>query len=562
MSNYTIGSLFDGSGTAPLAATMLGMKPLWASEIEPFPIAVTKARFPKMKHLGDISKINGAEIEPVNVIIGGSPCTDLSIAGKQLGLKDGKQSHLFYEMIRIIREMREATHGAYPRFVAWENVPGAFSSNQGRDFLAVVEEFCRIADDAVHITRPTKWRNAGAVVGNGWSFAWRVIDAKHWGVPQRRRRIYAILDLGSERAGEILFERAGLPWDSEPRGEAGQGTPADAVGRADRGGGVVGAFCAGAAPAAGSIGYSERVAPTLKAGQCAFPMGAVVYAIDALSSNSMKSKNPHSGFHEEDYIKCLDTSDGNPSKNQGGNVIVQETVYALQGNGIDRSVGAGCNGAGWREGEMYTLNTIDRPAVVYSIDQQGGKGAANYDENVMCPILSNSHGTPHAVVFDARGNGDGDVAATLTGDHQNRVTDYTNIAAFEDYQYGGYRESDTLGTLRTSCGGGDSVVLKNRYIVRRLTPRECALLQGFPPDWCAGLETPAPTEEDIVFWSEVWETHRKIMGMSSKPKSKKQIIKWLRNPHSDSAEYKLWGNGVAQPCVCFVMAGIVWVAGV
>lgn len=450
-----LGSLFDGSGTAPLAATLLGWTPVWASEIESYPVAVTTARFPEMQHLGDITQINGAEAPPVDVIVGGSPCQDLSIAGKQAGL-DGERSNLFYEMTRIIREMREATNGAHPRFVVWENVVGAFSSNKGRDFLAVVEAFCALADDAVHIPGPQAdkrtgrlvWKNAGAVVGDGWSFAWRVLDAQYWGVPQRRRRIFALLDLGSERAGEILFERTRLPWDSEPSGEAGEGTPADAVGCAYRGGG---------------------------AGRC--------YAIDALSSNSMKSANPHSGFHEEDYVKCLDTSDQNPSKNQGGNVIVQETVYALQGNGIDRAHTAGCNGKGWREGEMYTLNTIDRPAVVY----------------------------------DALGNGSGNVAAE-SGMHQ------TNCER-EPIFWNGEKIAPTL--TANNAGGNQrmpdkdnfncviqQIDRRHRYIVRRLTPTECARLQGFPDWWVDGVSG------------------------------------------SDTAKYRMWGNGMALPCMLAVLNGI------
>ena len=456
----TIGSLFDGSGTAPLAATMLGGMTLWASEIEPYPIAVTKARFPNLKHLGSITEINGAEIEPVDVIVGGSPCQDLSIAGKQAGLEAGTRSNLFYEMTRIIREMRGATNGKYPRFVVWENVPGSFSSNKGRDFLSVVEAFCAVADGDVHIPRPAEdaktgrltWANAGTVVGDGWSFAWRVFDAQYWGVPQRRRRIFAVLDLGSERAGEILFERTRLPWDSEPSGEEGKGTPADAVGCADGGGGV---------------------------GKC--------YAIDALSSNSMKSTNPHSGFHEENYVKCLDTSDGNPSKNQGGNVIVQETVYALQGNGIDRALTAGCNGAGWREGEMYTLNTIDRPAVAYGVDCRNGA----LNEGITPTLQAKESGGQslncmHPVLY-----------------RQERI--------------GQYAEDDTSGTQmsRQYKSPDDLVVEKRRrYVVRRLTPTECARLQGFPDWWVDGV------------------------------------------PGSDTAKYKMWGNGMALPCMLAVLNGV------
>lgn len=149
-----LGSLFDGSGTAPLAAKMCGIDPVWASEIEPYPIKVTKARFPAMKHLGSITEINGAEVVPVDIICGGSPCQDLSVAGKQAGIHNGERSHLFFEMTRIIREMRGASNGKYPRYVVWENVPGAFSSNQGRDFLAVLQAFAEIADPDIHVPEP------------------------------------------------------------------------------------------------------------------------------------------------------------------------------------------------------------------------------------------------------------------------------------------------------------------------------------------------------------------------------------------------------------------------
>lgn len=134
----TLGSLFDGSGTCPLAASMCGITPVWASEIEPYPIRVTKKNFPGMRHLGDITKISGAEIEPVDIVTFGSPCQDLSAAGAQKGIVEGKRSSLFFKAIRIIMEMREATHGKYPRYAVWENVPGAFSSRSGRDFLEVL----------------------------------------------------------------------------------------------------------------------------------------------------------------------------------------------------------------------------------------------------------------------------------------------------------------------------------------------------------------------------------------------------------------------------------------
>ena len=210
-----LGSLFDGSGGFPLAGALFGIEPVWASEIEPFPIRVTKQRFPDMKHLGSVTEVNGAEIEPVDIITFGSPCQDLSVAGKQAGIHDGERSSLFFEAIRIIREMRGVSANKYPRFAVWENVPGAFSSNKGADFQAVLQAFCDICGTDLPVPQPPKgkWKPSGCIVGDGFSIAWRVYDAQFWGVPQRRKRIYLIADFGSERAGQILFESEGVCWN-------------------------------------------------------------------------------------------------------------------------------------------------------------------------------------------------------------------------------------------------------------------------------------------------------------------------------------------------------------
>ena len=210
-----LGSLFDGAGTCPLAAVMCGIEPVWASEIEAFPIAVTKSRFPNMKHLGDITKINGAEIEPVDVITFGSPCQNFSVAGNGKGL-GGEQSVLFLEAIRVIKEMRESTNGVYPRIVLWENVPGAFSTNKGEDFRRVLEEFLSLTGEQRSVPRPEKrWSKAGLIVGDNYSLAWRQLDSQYWGVAQRRKRVFLILDFGG-RAAEILFKREGLQGDYPP----------------------------------------------------------------------------------------------------------------------------------------------------------------------------------------------------------------------------------------------------------------------------------------------------------------------------------------------------------
>ena len=177
-----------------------------------------------MKQLGDVTKIDGTQIEPVNIITFGSPCQDLSIAGKQAGIHEGERSNLFFEAIRIIKEMRQKTNGEYPRFALWENVPGAFSSGKGEDFRAVLAQFVEIGEGKpVSLSRPKKWSNAGCIVGNGYSVAWRVYDAQYWGVPQRRKRIYLIADFGGERAGEILFERKGGAGDNQQGKEAREG---------------------------------------------------------------------------------------------------------------------------------------------------------------------------------------------------------------------------------------------------------------------------------------------------------------------------------------------------
>lgn len=224
----TLGSLFDGIGGWLLAARHAGVTPVWASEIEPFPCSVTARHFPDVKQLGDITQINPDEIEPVDIVCAGSPCQDLSIAGKRKGL-DGERSGLFHTAINIVRRMRERTAGEYPRFFVWENVPGAFSSNRGMDFQAVLEE---IGESKIPMPQGNRWPAAGLVQCPGAEIAWRVLDAQHWGVPQRRRRIFLVADFAADdrRAGEILFEPEGMSGDlatGEGAGEETAGGTAD-----------------------------------------------------------------------------------------------------------------------------------------------------------------------------------------------------------------------------------------------------------------------------------------------------------------------------------------------
>ena len=255
-----------------------------------------------MKHLGDITLIHGNEIEPVDCIIGGSPCQDLSVAGKRAGLS-GVRSGLFMEQIRIVKEMRNR-YGK-PRYMVWENVPGAFSSNSGEDFRAVLEEVTKIADETAVIPRPPKgkWSYAGCVMGDGWSVAWRTHDAQFWGVPQRRRRIALVADFGGESAPEILFERESVSRDFEKGAETREGITTNAQ---------------GSPHANDRRGYESGVI-------------AVAFSFDSLASNSMKSSNPHSGCRQVDKAKTLDCFDPNPSKNQGGIAIVE--CYDARGNG-------------------------------------------------------------------------------------------------------------------------------------------------------------------------------------------------------------------------------------
>lgn len=231
MTDLTLGSLFDGMGGFPLAGVHQGFTPVWASEIEPFPIQVTSLRFPDMSHMGDITKLKGAELASVDVVCGGSPCQDLSVAGKRAGLQ-GERSGLFMEQVRVIKEMRaydkangRSADAVRPRYMCWENVPGAFSSSGSEDFRAVLEEICRVVDSTVSVPRPPRgvWKSAGAILGNQFSIAWRVYDAQYWSVPQRRKRIYLVADFGGRTAPQILFEQDCLFRDSPTSGETRQG---------------------------------------------------------------------------------------------------------------------------------------------------------------------------------------------------------------------------------------------------------------------------------------------------------------------------------------------------
>lgn len=274
-----------------------------------------------MKHLGDITKINGAEIEPVHCIIGGSPCQDLSTAGKRAGLS-GERSGLFVEQVRIVKEMREKYGTAYPRFLVWENVPGAFSSNKGRDFAAVLEEIIKIVEpEAPCVDVPAKgWSTWGGFrdMDGRWSVAWRVHDAQYWGVPQRRRRIALVADFGGDTASEILFERKSVSGDIEASGAAGERPSGDAEASTAyavriRGG------CDGGGK--GALVQTEK-SGTLGTGNDQTIFQPKAYGISAFESNAMRSANPHSGVYEANTSRTLD--------GRGGSENLASTRYAVR----------------------------------------------------------------------------------------------------------------------------------------------------------------------------------------------------------------------------------------
>lgn len=706
---YRLGSLFDGSGGFPLAAALCGIEPVWAAEVEPYPIAVTKSRFPSMKHLGSVTDINGSEIEPVDIITFGSPCQDLSVAGKRAGLKheangddETTRSGLFMEAVRIIKEMREATNGEYPTFAVWENVPGAFSSNKGEDFRTVLEELIKIVEPSAVMPAVPKggWPHADSYCGDGWSLAYRVFDAQYWGVPQRRRRIYLVLDLRGQRAGKVSFEREGVRGNFATFKTAGQGTAGDAanstgaddcegerncltpwdvqsrrifsvdgpwpalyggeggghgyacipintmiatrhkqlgrgtgfgVGEAgdpqftisaghehavaytlkirsgcegggkgaliqenksatlatnndqylfqpanmvldDQGGQQITVRTDGKAPTlraethgnlpcvleaagfkagqsmAGGIGWQKECAATLAA-QCSGTEPTVCIK-ECLPFDTTQVTSPQNGCnpkwgdpchplaaqgHPPTVIcKCYDArgnGDGQTVSTLTGDhenrITDYTTVICLQGNGIDRADTAGCNGKGWKEDTSYTLNTVDRPAVAYSI----GNGQLNQmSMSEQCNTLDCMHDKQAVIVFDKEVYNSG---ANATGGHY-------------------MAEDGPAPSLRTGQPPGVCV----RYIVRRLTPTEYARLQGFPDNWGHPDHKDSFTQEELSFWKTVRDIYAAINGKSRKDYTEAQMLKWYNSLHTDSAEYKMWGNGIALPTALYVMQGI------
>lgn len=708
MKNLTLGSLFDGSGGFPLGGMLAGITPVWASEVEPFAIRVTTKRLPSMKHYGDISKMDGAAVEPVDIISFGSPCQDMSVAGKRAGL-DGNRSGLFYEAVRIIKEMRKATNGKYPRYAVWENVPGAFSSNSAADFKAVLEALIGIVEEGVPVPDPGKngWSYADLYLGDGWSIAYRTLDAQYWGVPQRRRRIYLVADFGGRSAGDILFKSEGLSrysaegfraWQRAANGSAESPGETGGKGISESAG-----FCTEESAKTRGIGYEEEKSPTLRAGvipaalavenhpadgrvkieeggvvqtlsermgtgggnvplvlkirsgcegggkgaliqtdksatlscsndqtlfePCSWDGGQISptltkqnaggnqrmpdkdnfncvlqpFGISAKDSNAMKSSNPHSGIYEAETSRTIDTSGGNPSCNQGGIAVVcvdmgggksacgiteekaptlacthgGEPVIAIEGNGSRPSH----HGDGYKAGDtMYTLNATEQHAVSYACDfrndricevngtmQAKPNGGFSYQCN-QCVLQPDAEKKTFGIGRDAFNQGQNaqfkpaieeELQPTLVAKGPGAVAEPLSFYPQMKAECQSLRGDKANTIVNGTNPGYQNGLVDIDYTVRRLTPTECARLQGFPDLWCRGLSEENPTDDDVVFWTEVWETYARITG-TVKPKTEKQIRRWLADPYSDAAEYKLWGNGVALPCVFFVLAGIVY----
>ena len=449
-----LGSLFDGSGTCPLVASAVGIIPAWASEIEPFPKAVTQSRFPKMVHLGDITNINGAEIEPVDVITFGSPCQNLSIAGNGKGLA-GQESSLFFEAVRVIQEMRCATNGRFPQIVIWENVYGAFSSTQGEDFRTVIETLWKICEGNDSVPRYAedkqgrqKWPHTGFVLGDHSSIAWRGLDAQGWGVPQRRKRVFVVLDLGGQCAGRILFEREGLRRDFKKVRRTGQ-----------------------------------TVRPTSETSPVEHYR---VYAVENHAQDSRVSLRP------DNTVQTLAGRMGTG----GGNVPL---------------VLVPCFGQASYDEYAPTEQAVTLKAT-------GGNYGGGTETLVLEPIGADFYN--QAIT--------GNVTSTLRAAAQKGVDGTPCViipytlkirSGCESGGKGALIQEDKSATL--SCNNDQTFFVPTQtengeviYLARKLTPTECASLQGFEKDWCALV------------------------------------------PHKDSAEYKMWGNGMAFPCMLYIMEGV------
>ena len=553
-----LGSLFDGSGGFPLAGSLCGIEPVWASEVEPYPIAVTKSRFQNMKHLGSVTEVHGGDIEPVDIITFGSPCQDLSVAGKRAGLKheangdeETTRSGLFMEAVRIIKEMRKATNGEYPTFAVWENVPGAFSSNKGEDFRTVLEELIKIVEPTAVMPAVPKngWPYADSYCGDGWSLAYRVFDAQYWGVPQRRRRIYLVLDLRGQRAGKVSFEREGVrgyfaesgtPW------KAVAGDAADCAGTADK------------AKCYGIDGYNsamDEVAATLGV-NCGMSTGR----------NGALILNSHSG-----------------NRMAGADAAIRTGTDGCEGECVAYAIDQqGGKGALVQENKSATLATNNDQYLFQPVnmvlDDQGGQQITVRTDGKAPTLRAETHGNLPVVAFTMQAFGNNKDCGIGSGLKARDYKDATDLvvesAGIDCHNFTEYPE--LYPTLQAKPNGGQSLnfsgAVRAQYIVRRLTTTECARLQGFPDRWGDIDQKEDFTEEEYRFWCDVVLTKSLVDGTVAynedgelyfvkqlkpyKQKTKEQMLNWYNKLHTDSSEYKMWGNGISLPTALYVMQGI------
>ena len=429
--------------------------------------------------------------------------------------------------------MRDATDGRYPRFAVYENVPGAFSSNDGEDFRLVLEEICKVKNREISIPRPEKlWTKAGEIVGDDYSIAWRTLDSQHWGCAQRRARIYLVADFDGQSSGKILFEREGLPRNPPSGGYPWQrvaGSAQDSSGETSthclkQSAG----FCTEHSANSRSIGYEEEKSPTLRAEKIPAVMmfdnhaqdarydgplevsPTVVtrlgtsndqtlfqpkaYGVCSKNSNAMLSDNPKSGFYEAKTSRTLDRNGGDPTCAQGGIAVVETYDVRFTSDGTKNS-----------RGHCYPTD-ISRCLDTAEANPDSNHGGVAVLEPVYC---------------------------TSSGGFNNVGKDVSITLEARDW-----KDPPIVGG----------------YVVRRLIPVECARLQGFPDWWCSELAIQEPTDEQIAFWKGVWDTWTRLNG--KKLKTEKQVRKWLAKPYTDKEEYSMWGNGIALPCAFFVLAGI------
>lgn len=544
MKTLTLGSLFDGIGGFPLCAAISGVIPVWAAEVDPACIAVTKQHFPQMLHFGDVSKISGAEIPPVDIITFGSPCQDLSVAGRRKGLKhidkggdETTRSGLFIEAVRIIYEMRKATNGLYPAYIVWENVPGAFSSNGGHDFQTVLEEITK-AD--IPIPASGRWANAGVVRGYGICAAWRV--------PQRRKRIYLVGSFGNDSAAKILFKPDSVQRYLTACGTQGKRIAADTQSSIGKYSDIILNDQGGQ-----SISVTKDISPTLRAEtHNHLPIVIQPVCYDARVNGDGDICPTITGDHNSritDYSAVIVQSAGFIGRaSQGAGSIgfeiekaatlraglTTDVIYSLQGSMIGREDKNGPQGDGINENVSFTLNTTDRHGVVYAI----GNGQADQTK------LHN-------------------VAGALNCMHDQQAVIYAiDRAAFNQGKNAKYDfEISDSGINSTVVAKGPSAIAYQiqtyiKWIIRRLTPLECERLQGYPDHWTVLKKIEDMSAEDYSFFKGVFSLDKQLRGKPAKEPTKKQIIKWYNNLDNDGARYRMLGNSLAIPCALRVIGYI------